>query len=90
MQRALELAAQGRGAVEPNPMVGCVVARGAEILGEGWHRRVGGAHAEVEALKLAGERARGRNALRDLGALLPPRQDSAVYASRAWQPVLPA
>ena len=37
------------GAVEPNPMVGCVVARGAEILGEGWHRRFGGAHAEVEA-----------------------------------------
>ena len=59
MRRALELAAQGQGAVEPNPMVGCVIARGAEILGEGWHRRFGGAHAEVEALKLAGERARG-------------------------------
>ena len=40
-------------------MVGCVIARGAEVLGEGWHRRFGGAHAEVEALKLAGERARG-------------------------------
>ena len=40
-------------------MVGCVIARGAEIVGEGWHRRFGGAHAEVEALKLAGERARG-------------------------------
>ena len=59
MRRALELAAQGQGAVEPNPMVGCVIARGAEILGEGWHRRFGGPHAEVEALKLAGERARG-------------------------------
>ncbi len=59
MQRALELAAQGQGAVEPNPMVGCVISRGAEILGEGWHRRFGGAHAEVEALQLAGERARG-------------------------------
>jgi len=59
MQRALELAAQGRGLVEPNPMVGCVIARGAEIVGEGWHRRFGLAHAEVEALKIAGSRARG-------------------------------
>jgi diaminohydroxyphosphoribosylaminopyrimidine deaminase/5-amino-6-(5-phosphoribosylamino)uracil reductase len=59
MRRALELAAQGQGAVEPNPMVGCVIARGAEILGEGWHRRFGGPHAEIEALKLARERARG-------------------------------
>ena len=58
MRRALELAAQGQGAVEPNPMVGCVIARGAEIVGEGWHRRFGLAHAEVEALKIAGSRAR--------------------------------
>jgi diaminohydroxyphosphoribosylaminopyrimidine deaminase/5-amino-6-(5-phosphoribosylamino)uracil reductase len=59
MQRALELAAQGQGAVEPNPLVGCVIAHGAEINGEGWHRRFGGDHAEVEALRLAGPRARG-------------------------------
>ena len=59
MQRALELAAQGQGFVEPNPMVGCVIARGAEIVGEGWHRRFGQAHAEVEALRIAGSRARG-------------------------------
>jgi diaminohydroxyphosphoribosylaminopyrimidine deaminase/5-amino-6-(5-phosphoribosylamino)uracil reductase len=59
MRRALELAAQGQGFVEPNPMVGCVIARGAEIVGEGWHRRFGQAHAEVEALKIAGPRARG-------------------------------
>ena len=59
MQRALELAVQGQGFVEPNPMVGCVIARGAEILGEGWHRRFGQAHAEVEALRIAGPRARG-------------------------------
>ena len=57
MQRALELAVQGQGCVEPNPMVGCVIARGAEIIGEGWHRRFGGDHAEVEALRLAGRRA---------------------------------
>src|SRR5208337_2689034 len=59
MQRALELAAQGQGFVEPNPMVGCVIARGAEVVGEGWHRRFGQAHAEVEALRIAGPRARG-------------------------------
>jgi diaminohydroxyphosphoribosylaminopyrimidine deaminase/5-amino-6-(5-phosphoribosylamino)uracil reductase len=59
MRRALELAARGQGSVEPNPMVGCVIAHGAEIIGEGWHRRFGGDHAEVEALRLAGARARG-------------------------------
>ncbi len=59
MQRALQLAAEGQGYVEPNPMVGCVVARGAEIIGEGWHRRFGGDHGEIEALKLAGDRAAG-------------------------------
>jgi diaminohydroxyphosphoribosylaminopyrimidine deaminase/5-amino-6-(5-phosphoribosylamino)uracil reductase len=59
MRRALELAVQGEGYVEPNPMVGCVIVQGAEIIGEGWHRRFGEAHAEVEALKLAGSRAAG-------------------------------
>ena len=59
MRRALDLAASGQGFVEPNPMVGCVIARGAEIIGEGWHRRFGGDHAEVEALRLAGSRAAG-------------------------------
>jgi diaminohydroxyphosphoribosylaminopyrimidine deaminase/5-amino-6-(5-phosphoribosylamino)uracil reductase len=51
MGRALELAARGRGLVEPNPLVGCVVARGAQVLGEGFHRQFGGPHAEVEALR---------------------------------------
>ena len=59
MRRALELALLGQGSVEPNPMVGCVIALGAEIIGEGWHRRFGGPHAEVEALRLAGDRAAG-------------------------------
>ncbi|MBN1909935.1 MAG: bifunctional diaminohydroxyphosphoribosylaminopyrimidine deaminase/5-amino-6-(5-phosphoribosylamino)uracil reductase RibD [Pirellulales bacterium] len=59
MRRALELAVQGQGHVEPNPMVGCVIVRGAEIIGEGWHRRFGGPHAEVEALRMAGARAAG-------------------------------
>ena len=59
IRRALELAARGQGFVEPNPMVGCVIAQGAEIIGEGWHRRFGQAHAEIEALQIAGERAAG-------------------------------
>jgi diaminohydroxyphosphoribosylaminopyrimidine deaminase/5-amino-6-(5-phosphoribosylamino)uracil reductase len=59
MQRALELAARGEGFVEPNPMVGCVIAHGAEVVGEGWHARFGGPHAEVEALRAAGSRAAG-------------------------------
>jgi len=59
MARALEIAAQGRGKVEPNPMVGCVIARGAEIIGEGYHQRYGGPHAEIEALRVAGPRAQG-------------------------------
>ena len=59
MRRALELAALGQGHVEPNPMVGCVIARGAEVIGEGWHRQFGQAHAEVEALAVAGARAAG-------------------------------
>lgn len=59
MARALELAARGQGLVEPNPMVGCVVVRDGEIVGEGWHQRFGGPHAEVEALSAAGEAARG-------------------------------
>ncbi len=51
MARALELAARGEGHVEPNPMVGCVIVRDGICLGEGWHQRFGGPHAEIEALK---------------------------------------
>jgi len=60
MRRALELAERGRGLTSPNPMVGAVlVAPGGEIVGEGFHARVGGPHAEIEALRAAGPRARG-------------------------------
>jgi diaminohydroxyphosphoribosylaminopyrimidine deaminase/5-amino-6-(5-phosphoribosylamino)uracil reductase len=59
MRRALELAARGEGFVEPNPMVGCVVVRDGAIVGEGFHERFGEAHAEVNALKAAGDRAKG-------------------------------
>lgn len=59
MRRALALAEKGRGSVEPNPMVGCVLVRDGRVVGEGYHRRFGGPHAEVEALHRAGEEARG-------------------------------
>jgi len=50
MARALRLAERGRGWVEPNPMVGCVLLKDGEVIGEGWHRAYGGLHAEREAL----------------------------------------
>jgi diaminohydroxyphosphoribosylaminopyrimidine deaminase/5-amino-6-(5-phosphoribosylamino)uracil reductase len=59
LERALELAERGRGTTHPNPLVGAVVVRDGEIVGEGWHERKGGPHAEVSALAAAGERARG-------------------------------
>jgi len=59
LERALELAERGRGTTHPNPVVGAVVARDGEVVGEGWHERRGGPHAEVVALEAAGERARG-------------------------------
>ena len=59
MRRALTLAERGWGQTAPNPMVGAVVVRDGAIVGEGWHSRYGEAHAEVEALRSAGDRARG-------------------------------
>jgi diaminohydroxyphosphoribosylaminopyrimidine deaminase/5-amino-6-(5-phosphoribosylamino)uracil reductase len=58
LERALELAERGRGKTRPNPVVGAVVVRDGEVVGEGWHDRAGGPHAEVIALARAGERAR--------------------------------
>jgi diaminohydroxyphosphoribosylaminopyrimidine deaminase/5-amino-6-(5-phosphoribosylamino)uracil reductase len=59
MARALALAEQGRGHVEPNPLVGAVVVRDGRPAGEGWHQRYGQPHAEVNALAAAGGAARG-------------------------------
>jgi diaminohydroxyphosphoribosylaminopyrimidine deaminase/5-amino-6-(5-phosphoribosylamino)uracil reductase len=59
MARALALARVGWGQVAPNPLVGAVVVNDGEMVGEGAHRRFGGAHAEIEALAAAGDRARG-------------------------------
>jgi len=57
--RAVELAERGRGTTYPNPLVGAVVVREGEVVGEGWHARRGEPHAEVNALHAAGDRARG-------------------------------
>jgi diaminohydroxyphosphoribosylaminopyrimidine deaminase/5-amino-6-(5-phosphoribosylamino)uracil reductase len=58
MARALELAVRGEGSVEPNPMVGCVIVKDGTVVGEGWHKKCGSPHAEVEALTAAGSAAR--------------------------------
>lgn len=62
MGRALELARRGLFTTDPNPRVGCVLVKGDEVVGEGWHQRAGEAHAEVNALEAAGERACGATA----------------------------
>jgi diaminohydroxyphosphoribosylaminopyrimidine deaminase / 5-amino-6-(5-phosphoribosylamino)uracil reductase len=59
MARALALAARGLYSTTPNPRVGCVIAQGERVVGEGWHARAGLAHAEINALERAGEAARG-------------------------------
>src|SRR5689334_5528903 len=59
MRRALDLARRGWGQTAPNPMVGAVVVRDGAVVGEGFHARYGEAHAEVGALRVAGDRARG-------------------------------
>ena len=59
MAQALRLAELGLFSTSPNPRVGCVIARGGQIIGEGWHQRAGTPHAEVHALQQAGQAARG-------------------------------
>jgi len=62
MARALQLAERGLATTQPNPRVGCVIAREGRIIGEGWHERAGEAHAEVMALGAAGAAAAGASA----------------------------
>jgi len=59
MKRALTLARKGIGRTSPNPAVGCVIVKDGAIIGEGWHKRAGGHHAEIHALEMSGARARG-------------------------------
>lgn len=62
MARAVQLARKGLYTADPNPRVGCVLAKAGEIIGEGWHALAGGAHAERMALEQAGESSRGASA----------------------------
>lgn len=62
MARALQLAERARFTARPNPVVGCVIAHGERVVGEGFHLRAGGPHAEVHALRMAGGQARGATA----------------------------
>lgn len=62
MARALQLARQGLYSTHPNPRVGCVIVKDGQQVGEGWHVRAGEPHAEVHALRQAGEQARGATA----------------------------
>jgi len=85
MARALELAARGLLTTTPNPRVGCVIVQNGEMIGEGWHVRAGEPHAEVHALAMAGERARGATAYVTLEPCshhgrTPPCADALVKA----------
>src|SRR4051794_6014671 len=62
MHRAIRLAMNGRGHVEPNPMVGCVIVKNDRVIGEGYHGRFGGPHAEPTALAACTENCRGATA----------------------------
>jgi diaminohydroxyphosphoribosylaminopyrimidine deaminase / 5-amino-6-(5-phosphoribosylamino)uracil reductase len=62
MRRALDLAMKGRGRAEPNPLVGCVIARGGAVLSEGYHEQFGGPHAERNAIDLCNESMQGATA----------------------------
>lgn len=85
MHRALQLAAQASGRTSPNPLVGCVIVKDHEIIGEGYHHKAGTPHAEVHALRQAGEDAQGATAYVSLEPCshfgrTPPCADALVKA----------
>lgn len=86
--RALNLAARALYTTDPNPRVGCILTQGGTVVGEGWHERVGGPHAEVMALKAAGSLARGATAYVTLEPCshtgrTPPCADALIAAGVA-------
>ena len=88
MLRAIALAGRGRGRVEPNPTVGCVVVRNGRVVGEGYHRRFGGPHAEVDALRRLPGTPRGATLYVSLEpcchqAKTPPCTDAIIRAGIA-------
>ncbi|MNO98418.1 Riboflavin biosynthesis protein RibD [compost metagenome] len=88
MARALELARKGLYSTHPNPRVGCVLVKDGAVIGEGWHVRAGEPHAEVHALRQAGENARGATAYVTLEPCshfgrTPPCADALVKAGVA-------
>lgn len=88
MAQALRLAERGAYTTRPNPMVGCVLTQGEHVVGEGWHKRAGGPHAEILALGQAQERARGGTAYVSLEPCshhgrTPPCVDALIEAGIA-------
>lgn len=91
MARALRLAERGRYGTHPNPRVGCVIVKDGDVVGEGWHQRAGEPHAEVHALREAGERAHGAEVFVTLEPCshhgrTPPCADALVQAgvAKVW------
>jgi diaminohydroxyphosphoribosylaminopyrimidine deaminase/5-amino-6-(5-phosphoribosylamino)uracil reductase len=85
LSHALSLAQRGWGRVAPNPLVGCVLLQGAQVVGEGWHAEFGGVHAERMALDVAGAKARGATAVVTLEPCAhqgkqPPCADALIAA----------
>lgn len=88
MSLALRLAAKGLYTTDPNPRVGCVIVKNGEIVGEGWHQRAGGPHAEVHALRQAGKDAEGSTVYVSLEPCshhgkTPPCADALIQAKVA-------
>ena len=88
MAHALRLAERGLFTTDPNPRVGCVLVRDGEVVGEGWHERTGEAHAEINALQAAADRATGATAYVTLepcpmcaGAIIHARVGQLVFGA---------